>query len=76
MQNTKNSNRTNTINDSESLLKLLRERLLLWDQQDAAQAAGEWHQAVALEQSIRSVSPRIREAMGLVVPTREGGSEG
>ena len=75
MQNTKNSNRTNTINDSESLLKLLRERLLLWDQQDAAQAAGEWHQAVALEQSIRSVSPRIRQAMGLVVPTREGGSE-
>ena len=75
MQNTKNSNRTNTINDSESLLKLLRERLLLWDQQDAAQAAGEWHQAVALEQSIRSVSPRIRQAVGLVVPTREGGSE-
>ena len=73
MQNTKKSNRTNTINDSESLLKLLRERLLLWDQQDAAQAAGEWHQAVALEQSIRSVSPRIRQAMGLVVPTREGG---
>ena len=49
MQNTQNNNRTNTINDSKSLLQLLNERLLLWDQQDAAQAAGEWHQALALE---------------------------
>ncbi len=75
MQNTKNSNRTNTINDSESLLQLLSERLLLWDQQDAAQAAGEWHQALSIEHSIRSISPRIRQAMGLLVPSREGGSE-
>ncbi|QNI54138.1 hypothetical protein SynBIOSE41_01624 [Synechococcus sp. BIOS-E4-1] len=75
MQNTKNNNRTNTINDSESLLQLLSERLLLWDQQEEAQAAGEWHQALALEQSIRSISPRIRQAMGLLVPLRQGGSE-
>ena len=40
MQNTQNTNRTNTINDSESLLQLLSERLHLWDQQDAAQAGG------------------------------------
>ena len=75
MQNTKNNNRTNTINDSESLLQLLSERLLLWDQQEEAQAAGEWHQALALEQSIRSIPPRIRQAMGLLVPLRQGGSE-
>ena len=75
MQNTQNTNKTNTINDSESLLQLLSERLLLWDQQDAAQAAGEWHQALALEQSIRSISPRIRQAMGLLVPATEGVSE-
>ena len=73
MHKTKNSNRTNTINDAESLLQLLSERLLLWDQQDAAQAAGEWHQALSLEQSIRSISARIRQAMGLLVPLREGG---
>ena len=75
MQNTQNNNRTNTINDSESLLQLLSERLLLWDQQDAAQAAGEWHQALALEQSIRSISPRIRQSMGLLMASRERGSE-
>ena len=75
MQNTQNSKQTNTINDSESLLHLLSERLLLWDRQDAAQAAGEWHQTLALEQSIRSITPRIREAMGLLVSSREGGSE-
>ena len=75
MQNTQNTNKTNTINDSEALLKLLSERLLLWDQQDEAQAAGEWHQALALEQSIRSISPRIRQAMGLLVPAGEGGSQ-
>ena len=75
MHKTKNSNRTNTINDAESLLQLLSERLLLWDQQDAAQAAGEWHQALSLEQSIRSISARIRQAMGLLVPFREGGSQ-
>jgi hypothetical protein len=75
MQNTQNTNKTNTINDSEALLQLLSERLLLWDQQDAAQAAGEWHQALALEQSIRSISPRIRQAMGLLVPATEGVSE-
>ena len=75
MQNTQNSNRTNTLKDSESLLDLLSERLLLWDRQDAAHAAGEWHQTLTLEQSIRSISPRIREAMGLLVSSREGGSE-
>ena len=75
MQNTQNNNRTNTINDSQSLLQLLSERLLLWDRQDAAQAAGEWHQTLALEQSIRSISPRIREAMGLLVTSPDGGSE-
>ena len=75
MQNTQNSKQTNTINDSESLLHLLSERLLLWDRQDAAQAAGEWHQTLALEQSIRSISPRIREAMGLLVASTDGGSE-
>ena len=75
MHKTKNSNRTNTINDAESLLQLLSERLRLWDQQDAAQAAGEWHQALSLEQSIRSISARIRQAMGLLVPLREGGSQ-
>ena len=75
MQNTQNNNRTNTINDSESLLQLLSERLLLWDQQDEAQAAGEWHQAIDLEQSIRSISFRIRESMSLIAPTRQGGSE-
>ena len=75
MQNTQNNNRTNTINDSESLLQLLSERLLLWDQQDAAQAAGEWHQALELEQTIRSISPRIRRSMGLLVTSRKGGSE-
>ena len=75
MQNTQNNNRTNTINDSESLLQLLSERLALWDQQDAAQAAGEWHQALALEQSIRSISPRIRQSMGLLVISRAGGTE-
>jgi len=75
MQNTQNHNGTNTINDSESLLQLLRERLLLWVQQEAAQAAGEWHQALALEQSIRSISPRIRQSMGLRMASREGDSE-
>jgi|TARA_B100000073_G_scaffold285375_1_gene246884 hypothetical protein len=75
MQNTQNNQRTNTINDSESLLQLLSDRLLLWDQQDAAQAAGEWHQAIALEQSIRTISSRIRESMGFMVPTRAGGSD-
>ena len=71
MQNTQNTNRTNTINDSESLLHLLSERLDLWDQQDAAQAAGEWHQALTLERSIREISPRIRQSMGLLVPSGE-----
>mgnify|MGYP006238857481 CR=1 FL=1 len=75
MQNTQNSNKTNTLKDSESLLHLLSERLLLWDHQDAAQVAGKWHQTLALEQSIRSITPRIREAMGLLVSSREGGSE-
>ena len=75
MQNTQNNQRTNTINDSESLLQLLSDRLLLWDQQDAAQAAGEWHQAIALEQSIRTISSSIRESMGFMVPTRTGGSD-
>ena len=75
MQNTQNTHKTHPIHDSESLLQLLSERLLLWDQQDAAQAAGEWHQALALEQSIRSISPRIRQAMGLLVPATEGVSE-
>ena len=75
MQNTQNNQRTNTINDPESLLQLLSDRLLLWDQQDAAQAAGEWHQAIALEQSIRTISSRIRESMGFMVPTRAGGSD-
>ncbi len=75
MQNTQNNQRTNTINDSESLLQLLSDRLLLWDQQDAAQAAGEWHQAIALEQSIRTISSRIRESMGFMVPTQAGGSD-
>ena len=75
MQNTQNNPRANTINNSESLQQLLSERLLLWDQQDAAQAAGEWHQALALEQSIRSISPRIRQSMGLLMASREGGSE-
>ena len=75
MQNTQNNQRANTINNSESLQQLLSERLLLWDQQDAAQAAGEWHQALDLEQSIRSISSRIRASMGLIALTREGGSE-
>ena len=75
MQNTQNNPRANTINNSESLQQLLSERLLLWDQQDAAQAAGEWHQALDLEQSIRSISSRIRGSMGLIALTREGGSE-
>ena len=67
MKNTQNTSKTNTINNSETLLQLLRQRLDLWDQQDAAQAAGEWHQALAIEQSIRSISPRIRQALGLIV---------
>ena len=71
MQNTQNTNRTNTINDSESLLQLLSERLHLWDQQDAAQAAGQWHQALTLERSIREISPRIRQSMGLLVSSGE-----
>jgi len=75
MQNTQNTNRTNTINDSESLLQLLSERLHLWDQQDAAQAAGQWHQALTLERSIREISPRIRQTMGLLAPSAEGVSE-
>ncbi len=75
MQNTQNNPRANTINNSESLQQLLSERLLLWDQQDAAQAAGEWHQALDLEQSIRSISSRIRGSMGLIALTQEGGSE-
>jgi len=75
MQNTQNNQRANTINNSESLQQLLSERLLLWDQQDAAQAAGEWHQALDLEQSIRSISSRIRGSMGLIALTQEGGSE-
>ena len=75
MQNTQNNPRTNTVKNSESLLQLLSERLHLWDQQDAAQAAGEWHQAIDLEQSIRSISFCIRESMGLIAPTRQGGSE-
>lgn len=67
MKNTQNTSKTNTINNSETLLQLLSQRLDLWDQQDAAQAAGEWHQALAIEQSIRSISPRIRQALGLIV---------
>ena len=62
MQNTQNTNRKNTINGSESLLHLLSERLDLWDQQDAAQAAGEWHQALTLERSIREISPESGRA--------------
>ncbi len=58
------------INDPESLLQLLSERLSLWDMQDAAQAAGELHQSLALEQTIRSNSPRIRRSIGLVVLMR------
>ena len=75
MQNTQNNPRANTINNSESLQQLLSDRLLLWDQQDVAQAAGEWHQALDLEQSIRSISSRIRGSMGLIALTQEGGSE-
>ena len=75
MQNTQNNPRANTINNSESLQQLLSDRLLLWDQQDAAQAAGEWHQALDLEQSIRSISSRIRGSMGFIALTQEGGSE-
>lgn len=67
MKNTQNTSKTNTINNSETLLQLLSQRLDLWDQQDAAQAAGEWHQALAIEQSIRSITPRIRQALGLIV---------
>lgn len=75
MKNAQSKNRTDATINSESLLQLLSERLLLWDQQEAAEAAGEWHQALALEQSIRSISPRIRQSMGLLVPTQTGGSE-
>ena len=75
MKNIQNSNRKNTINGSESLLHLLSERLHLWDQQDAAQAAGEWHQALTLERSIREISPRIRQSMGLLVSSAEAVSE-
>ena len=75
MKNAQSKNRTDATINSESLLQLLSERLLLWDQQEAAEAAGEWHQALALEQSIRSISPRIRQSMGLLVPAQTGGSE-
>ena len=43
--------------------------------QDAAQAAGQWHQALTLERSIREISPRIRQTMGLLAPSAEGVSE-
>ena len=75
MQNTQNTNRTNTINDSESLLQLLSERLHLWDQQDAAQAAGEWHQTLTVERSIREISPRTHQSMGLLVSSGKAVSE-
>ena len=62
---------TNTVNNTPNLTNILIERLNLWDQQDLAQAAGELHQAVGIEQKVRRISSQIRIEMGFLVPMQE-----
>jgi len=57
-----------------NLTPLLTERLELWDQQDVAQRAGEFHKALLLERRIRQLRREIRVAIGLAdsVPVEQG----
>ena len=58
------NNQENTFTNN-TLSTLLCNRLDLWDQQDIAQQNGDFHLALALEQSIRSLNAEIRSAMNL-----------
>ena len=55
---------TSTFNNN-NLTQLLSQRLTLWDQQDAAQRDGAFHQALSLERRIRQLTDDIRTAMAL-----------
>ena len=67
-------NNTNKTSKNINLTPLLKERLDLWDQQDAAQKDGEFHKALLLERRIRQLSKEIRILMGLeeVVSVEQG----
>ena len=56
--------KTSTFNNN-NLTQLLSQRLTLWDQQDAAQQDGAFHQALSLERRIRQLTDDIRTAMAL-----------
>ena len=56
--------KTSTFNNN-NLTQLLSQRLTLWDQQDAAQRDGAFHQALSLERRIRQLTDDIRTAMAL-----------
>ena len=58
------SKQSSTFNNND-LTQLLSQRLDLWDQQDAAQRDGAFHQALSLEQHIRQLNDEIRRAMAL-----------
>ena len=58
------NNQENTFTNN-TLSTLLCNRLDLWDQQDITQQNGDFHLALALEQSIRSLNAEIRSAMNL-----------
>jgi len=58
---------------NNNLTQLLRQRLDLWDQQDAAQRDGAFHRALSLEQQIRQLSDEIRQAFALDSVTTEAG---
>ena len=51
--------------NNNNLTQLLSQRLTLWDQQDAAQQDGAFHQALSLERRIRQLTDDIRTAMAL-----------
>ena len=63
---------TSTFNNN-NLTQLLSQRLTLWDQQDAAQQDGAFHQALSLERRIRQLTDDIRMAMALEAVAAEPG---
>ena len=64
---------TSTFNNNNNLTQLLSQRLDLWDQQDAAQQEGAFHQALSLEQRIRQLTDEIRRALAFDAAAAEAG---
>ena len=63
---------TSTFNNN-NITQLLSQRLDLWDQQDAAQQEGAFHQALSLEQRIRQLNDEIRRALAFDAAAAEAG---